>query len=144
MKSLLLAIVLLSGLKSVAQQSTEKELLQLSARIFEWEVQNQFDSLKKAFHQKFIVVSADGSSSRKNDYLKRLRSGDFIHNSIKVEENAAIVSGNIATVVGKGTFSVTVTGKPITLRLSYVEVFTRENAKKQWQVFVMKASVLEN
>lgn len=143
MKALTVAIILLSGFKSFGQQNTESELLNLSAKIFSWEVQNKIDSLEKVFNEKFIVVSSDGSSSRKDDYLKRLRSGNFIHNNITVEESNAIVSNNTATVVGKGKFDVTVSGKQVSLKLSYIEVFTRENQNKEWQVLAMKASVLE-
>lgn len=143
MKALTVAIILLSGFKSFGQQNTESELLNLSAKIFSWEVQNKIDSLEKVFNEKFIVVSSDGSSSRKDDYLKRLRSGNFIHNNITVEESNTIVSGNTATVVGKGKFDVTVSGKQVSLKLSYIEVFTRENQNKEWQVLAMKASVLE-
>lgn len=143
MKAFLSAAVLLCCLKGFGQQNTEKELLNLSAKIFNWEVQNKIDSLEKVFHEKFIVVSSDGSSSKKEDYLKRLRTGNFIHNNINVEETSAIVSGNTATVAGKGKFDVTVSGKQVSLRLSYIEVFTRENPSKDWQVLAMKASALE-
>ena len=143
MKTFFLTIVLFSGFKSFAQQSTENDLLNLSAKIFNWEVQNKIDSLEKVFHDKFIVVSSDGSSSRKADYLKRLQSGNFVHNNIIVEESSAIVSGNTATVVGKGKFEVTAAGNPVSLRLSYMEVFTRESQEKPWKVLAMKASILE-
>lgn len=143
MKVLAIVMILFSCSKSFGQSNTENEVLNLSAKIFNWEVQNKIDSLQKVFHKKFIVVSSDGSSSKKDDYLKRLQSGGFIHNNITVEENSAAVSGNTATVVGKGKFDVTISGKQVSLRLSYLEVFTRETAQKEWQVLAMKASVLE-
>jgi len=143
MKFYLLVATVLFCFKSFSQSTAEADLVQLSAKVFEWEVQNKIDSLEEIFHDKFIVVSSDGSSQRKQDYLKRLRSGDFIHNSIDVEESEAIISGNTATVAGKGKFAVTISGNKISLRLSYIEVFTRESVNKPWKVLAMKASVLD-
>ncbi len=143
MKIYLLTLLLFTGLQSFSQTNAEKELLKLSDDIFKWEVENKVDLLEKAFHEKFFVIGSDGNSQFKNQYLNRLKSGSFVHNNIKVEENTATVSGNIAIVSGKGRFSVTVSGNKVELHLSYMEVFTRENNKKSWQVLAMKASVLD-
>jgi len=143
MKKLLLFIYLFNGLQLFAQSSSQKEIQQLSNDIFKWEVENNIDSLEKVFHEKFVVIGSDGNSQLKNQYINRLKTGSFVHNSIKVEQDTAIVSGNTAIVSGKGKFSVTVSGNQIELHLAYMEVFTRENDKKSWQVMAMKASVLE-
>lgn len=90
-----------------------------------------------------MVLSSDGSSQFKTGYLDRLKSGTFNHDSIDVDENAATVTGNTAIVTGKGKFAVTVSGNKVALRLSYIEVFTRENAKKPWKVLAMKASIIQ-
>jgi len=143
MKFYLLAVTVLLCFKSFGQSPAEAALIKLSEKVFEWEVQDKIDSLQTIFHDKFIVVSADGSSQRKTDYLQRLRSGDFVHNSIEVEESMAIIAGNTATVAGKGKFDVTISGNKISLRLSYIEVFTRTSANKPWKIVAMKASVLD-
>jgi predicted ABC-type sugar transport system permease subunit len=118
--------------------------LKLSSTIFKWEVQNKIDSLETLFHSKFVVVGSDGKSQLKNQYISRLKSGSFVHDSIKVEEQTAVVSGNTAIVSGKGRFYVTLSGNKVQLHLSYMEVFTRENIRKQWQVLAMKANILDN
>lgn len=143
MKSYLLVISLLAAFPSFSQTTAEKDILKLSAKIFTWEVTNQIDSLEKVFDEKFVVVGGDGSSQFKKQYITVLRSGNFIHNSIDVSENVATVVNNTATVVGKGKFTVTVSGKQISLLLSYIEVFTRPNHKKPWTVLAMHATVLE-
>jgi hypothetical protein len=143
MKKYLLAIMLFTSFRSFAQSSTEKEVLKLSDDIFKWEVENKIDLLEKAFHQQFVVIGSDGNSQLKAQYIERLKSGSFVHDSISVETNAANVSGNTAVVFGKGRFSVTASGKKVHLHLSYMEVFTRESSKHPWQVLAMKASVLE-
>lgn len=142
-KTSLLAILLLTGSQSFSQSTSEKEVLQLSDAIFKWEVENKIDSLENVFHEKFIVIGSDGSSQLKNQYIERLKSGSFVHDSINIEENSAIVSKNTAIVSGKGKFAVTVSGKKVELHLSYMEVFERENSKKAWKVLAMKANILE-
>ena len=71
-----------------------------------------------------------------------LKNGSFVHDSIHVEENFAIINGNTAVVNGKGKFAVTISGNKVALRLSYMEVFTRETITSPWQVIAMKASLL--
>lgn len=141
-KTYLLAILLLTGLQSFSQSSSEKEVLKLSDAVFKWEVENKIDSLENVFHKKFVVIGSDGNSQTKNQYIDRLKSGSFVHDSINIEENNVIVSGNTAVVSGRGKFSVTISGNKVELHLSYMEVFTKENNKKTWQVLAMKASVL--
>jgi hypothetical protein len=143
MKKYLLFICLVIGFRSFSQSSPEKELLKFSDQIFKWEVENKIDSLEKVFHEKFVVIGSDGNSQLKNQYINRLRSGSFVHNSINVETDTAIVSGNTAIVSGKGRFSVTVSGSKVELHLSYMEVFIREDNIKNWQVLAMKANVLD-
>lgn len=142
-KTVLLLTLLFTVIQSFSQTSSEKEILQLSNDIFKWEVDNKIDSLEKVFHEKFVVVGSDGNSQLKNPYLNRLKSGAFVHDAINVEENSAIVSDNTAIVIGKGMFSVTVSGNKIKLNLSYMEVFTRTDSKNPWQVIAMKANILE-
>lgn len=143
MKKYILIITLLTGFLSFSQTTSEKEILKLSGQIFKWEVENKIDSLSTVFHEKFVVLSSDGSSQFKTGYLDRLKSGTFNHDSIDVDENAATVTGNTAIVTGKGKFAVTISGNKVALRLSYIEVFTRENAKKSWKVLAMKASIIQ-
>ncbi len=128
--------------QAFGQINSEVEILNLSNQVFKWEVENNINAIDSIFHEKFVVVGSDGNSQSKGQYLPKLKSGSFIHNSIIVEENSAIVNGNTAVVYGKGKFDVTVAGKKILLRLSYNEVFTRDDKSKPWKVLAMKASTL--
>lgn len=142
MKSTLIAIFLITTTITFAQSKEEKGILNLSAQIFEWETGNQIDSLQAIFHDKFFVTGSDGTSQTKSQYISRLRSGGFAHNSITVEDSTVTLSGNTALVSGKGTFAVTVSGKPVSLHLSYLEVFTRQSRNEPWKVLAMKANAL--
>jgi len=142
MKIFFLVAALLSGITGFGQTAEQTSVLKLSETIFQWEVGSQFDSLAYIFEDQFMVVSADGSTQLKNDYINRLRSSDFVHNKIEIKEAAAIVEGNTAVVAGKGTFAVTVKGTSVALQLSYMEVFSRKDATCGWKVLAMKANVL--
>ncbi|MFV5697399.1 nuclear transport factor 2 family protein [Flavobacterium sp. ZT3R17] len=144
MKNILTIAFFLLASHVFAQSQTETEILKLSNQIFKWEVENKIDSLENLFDDKFIVVSSNGEFKTKKQYINTLKSGDFIHNRIDVEENTATVINNTATVVGKGSFTVTISGKVVVLHLSYMEVFTRPNPKKLWKIMAMHASVLPN
>jgi len=143
MKGLISIIAILFVLNGYGQTSTETEILKLSKQIFKWEVENKIDSVESIFHDKFLVVGSDGNAQTKAQYIVRLKSGNFIHDSIDVEENSVTVADNTATVIGKGKFNVSVSGKKASLHLSYIEVFTRKNSYAPWTVLIMKANVLE-
>jgi len=142
MKQILFVVFLLSSLAGFSQTNDEKMVLDLSGQIFKWEVEGKIDSLDKVFNEKFVVVSSTGAQQTKAQYITRLKSGNFVHNSIEVQENSSSVVDNTATVVGKGTFVVTAGGKKATIQLSYIEVFTREAANQPWSVLAMHASAL--
>jgi hypothetical protein len=139
---LLFCIVLVNRIHSQSR-TDESTVLKLSNEIFKWEVGNKIDSLESLLHEKFVVVNSAGQTQTKQQYVSRLKSGNFIHDHINVEENSAVVSNNTAVVTGKGKFDVTVSGNKVALYLSYIEVFTRKNAKGSWLVLAMKASSLE-
>jgi hypothetical protein len=123
-----------------AQSKPEADILQLSATVFKWETTNQVDSLAKVFDNKLMVVNAAGVIQTKDQYLATLRSGNFVHNMIDVEEHTATVENGTAAVAGKGKFMVTVSGNKITLHLAYIEVFTKDN--NSWKLLAIHASVL--
>ena len=144
MKFYLLSLALLLSIGVFSQSKEEKEILDLSQKIFGWEVSGQMDSLENVFHSKFMVVGSSGKFQYKKDYLERLRSGNFIHHKINVESSQAQVEKNTATLVGQGLFDVTASGQSSSLHLSYVEVFTRDSPGSPWKVLLMKANLLEH
>ena len=126
----------------MAQSQSENEVINLSKAIFKWEVENKFDSLGNLMTENFKVVSSSGAIQNKKEYLERLTSGNFFHKRIDVEQNIATINTNTATVVGKGTFVVVVSGKEATLHLSYMKVFTRNDSKQAWKLMALYASRL--
>jgi hypothetical protein len=143
-KTLLSILCLLTCLTSMAQSPAENDVLQLSSRIFKWEVNNDFDSLNNILSDKFLVVSSAGETQNKKEYLGRLSGGNFAHRQINIEQNISTVAGNTATVIGKGVFIVVVSGKEAILHLSFMEVFTWEGSQKSWQLLAIYANRLPN
>jgi NAD(P)-dependent dehydrogenase (short-subunit alcohol dehydrogenase family) len=142
MKIILTALLLLITGAVSAQSKQEAQILALSKTIFRWETTNQLDSLANIFDQKFMVVSGTGEIQKRDQYLTTLRSGNFVHNNIDVEDNAATVENSTATVVGKGKFTVTISGNKVTLPLSYIEVFTK--IRNSWKLLALHFGVLPN
>ena len=142
MKPSIAILLIIASLNCSAQAAQEKTLLSLSDRIFKWEVAAKIDSLEQVFHEKFQVVGSSGEAQSKSAYISRLRSGNFVHNAIEVQESNVSVSDNTGTVIGKGTFIVTSNGNQVVLKLSYIEVFTRTDENHPWKVLAMHASAL--
>ncbi len=142
MKNIITAVLLLVTATVSAQSNQEVKVLELSKNIFKWDLTNQVDSLANVYDQKFMVVSGTGDIQRKDQFLTTLRSGNFIHNSIDIEENTATVENGTATVVGKGKFTVTISGNKMSLRLSYMEVFIKK--AKGWKLLAMHFSIIPN
>ena len=139
MKIILTALLLLITGAVSAQSKQEAQILELSKSIFRWDTTNQVDSLANIFHQKFMVVSGTGEIQKRDQYLTILRSGNFVHNNIDVEENIATVENTTATVVGKGKFTVTISGNKITLSLSSIQIFIK---LEQMEIIALHFSVL--
>jgi hypothetical protein len=142
MKIILTIFLVTLACQTFAQTPPEAVLLKLSNKIFKWETDDQTDSLEKTFAPKFVVVSSNGEIQSKKEYITRLRSGNFVHNDIQVEQGTAVISGNTGTVIGKGIFNVTINGKQSSIHLAYLEVFTRSSLNKAWTLLALHASII--
>lgn len=143
-KATFLFVTCLISLTTLAQRTDEAPVLQLSQKVFQWEVSNHLDSLAAILDERLVVVGSDGSTRSKDEYLQRLSNGNFVHNNIEVEDSKAIVAENTAVVAGKGRFTVTSAGNKNTLHLSYMEVFIRPDFRSPWKLLAIKASTLPN
>jgi hypothetical protein len=140
MKKLLLAFALFSTLSSFAQITDKNTVLALSDRIFRYEVDLNIDSLSSLFDQNLTVVNSQGTALNKEQYLKTLRSINFKHDSIKVEQANVSIKGHTAILTGKGKFFMTASGNKLIRHLSYMEVFIKD--EKVWKLLALYASVI--
>jgi hypothetical protein len=123
-----------------AQSKAETDVLHLSSNIFNWEVENKINLLEALLSDKFSVVTSRGEVQTKEQYLATLRSGNFKHDSIVVEQSNATIVDNTATVIGKGWFHMTVSGNKLHRHLRYMEVFAKD--EKDWKLIALYASTL--
>jgi hypothetical protein len=140
MKKLLLAFAILSNLRSFAQTNEKNTILALSNRIFRYEVNLNIDSLSNLFDESISVVNSQGTVLDKKQYIKTLRSVNFKHDSIKVEQANVSIKGNTAILTGKGKFFMTVSGNKLNRHLSYMEVFVKDD--NSWQLLALYASAI--
>ena len=143
MRSLLIVLALILSNQLFAQTQDELNIKKLSAIIFRFEVENKIDSLENIIHEKFISVGSNGSIQTKNQFLDRLKGGNFIHNKIEIEDNKSIIFENTATLVGKGKFTVTISGQTDTKHLSYMLIFIKTQSNNTWKLFALKASIID-
>jgi len=140
LKEIFTFVIFLISTQLFGQSNEEAEVLKISKDIFRWEEAGKIDSLASIFDQKLVVVGSNGTKRSKEVYLDDLRKGKPVHNKIEVQENSAIVNGTKAILIGKGIFNVTANGNPLTLYLSYMEVFVMEN--KSWKLIALYANRL--
>lgn len=122
------------------QSADERKILQLSARIFEWEIHNQFDSLQFFLDDNFKVVTSRGDVQTKKQYITTLQSGTISHDTIRIEHTEVTTTGSTAVLIGKGLFQMTVSGNKVVRHLSYMEVFIKR--KNGWMALSLYASVI--
>jgi hypothetical protein len=145
MKKIAIVTILCIASFSVFSQTSEvSNVKALSAQIFKWEVARLNDSLSSVFHSKLQVWGTSGAPINKAEYLQRLKSPDFIHNNVTVENSTALIVDNTAIVNGDGIFELTISGNKTTLHLSYTEVFTRINTSKPWLLLAINAKQKTN
>ncbi|NCD68557.1 nuclear transport factor 2 family protein [Mucilaginibacter agri] len=144
MKAIFLIAFIIPTLNGLGQTPAEAGVLELSKKVFNWEVDNRIDSLANLLDVKFTAFTSSGDKQTKEQYLAVLRSGNVVHNSIEVEESTATVVSNTATVAGKGRFRITVNGNKRNIHLSYLEVFIRLNEHTPWKMLALHAGLLSN
>jgi hypothetical protein len=133
-------IMLFFSLKVFSQSSPESAVLDLSKKIFQWEVEGKIDSLSDISDDSLTILTNTGWTKTKTQYISDQKAGKPVHNSIDVKEASVKIAGHTAVVVGKGVFAVTVNGNPLTLNLAYMEVFIEEN--HTWKMLAFHASKL--
>jgi Domain of unknown function (DUF4440) len=113
-----------------AQSSTEKELLDLSKKKFDWMVHRQFDSLASVLDERLQFVHSNGWTETKQELLEDIRIGKLNYQAIEIHSANVRVYPHTAFVNGTGKFQVTMNGNSIALELGYTEVYIQ--AQGRW------------
>lgn len=102
MKAIFLLAFIMPALKGFSQTPTGASVLELSKKVFSWEIDNKIDSIANVLDPKFTAFTSSGENQTRDQYIAGLKSGNIIHNNIEIEESSATTVGNTATVAGKG------------------------------------------
>ena len=113
-------------MESVAQFSSEKEIIQLSADKYHWYTEQKIEPVKDLYDDDLVFVHLNGHISNKKEWIGEMLSGSFVYNQINVKEASAKVYGNAAVLVGKASFIVNGGSK---YNLIYTEVYTKKNGR---------------
>jgi ketosteroid isomerase-like protein len=109
--------------------TTEKEILDLSLEKFKWKTTRQIDKVEDLFDDDLVFVHLTGHVTTKADWIRQMRSGQFVYNKIEQKEASAKVYGNTAVLVGKALFTVNGGSR---YDLIYTEVYTKKN--NRWKL----------
>lgn len=127
-KTLLLFALVIPSV-GLAQDDTEQTLLLLSKKKFEWLVKKEIDSLNLVLDERVRYVHSNGWTQNKKEIIEDIHTGKLNYLSIDVKSHAVRLYQNTAIVNGRGSFQVSMDGKPLTIELSYTEVYVKENKK---------------
>ncbi|MFM7854989.1 MAG: nuclear transport factor 2 family protein [Flammeovirgaceae bacterium] len=125
----LVATLLVYSLPGFSQSKTEQELLALSKKKFDWLTQKKLDSLAIILDERVKYIHSNGWIQNKKEIIDDVASGKLNYTSIAIKSNDVRLYGKTAIVNGTGSFHVTMDGKPLTIELSYTEVYVRKKGK---------------
>ncbi|SNC65274.1 protein of unknown function [Hymenobacter gelipurpurascens] len=122
-------LLLLVTMDTLAQSTTETEILNLSQEKFRWKTTGKIDLVEDLFDDELVFIHLNGHFSSKKEWIQELRTKRFVYNSIDLKEASAKVYGDTAVLVGRATFKVTMGGSKGTYNLVYTEVYTKKQGK---------------
>jgi hypothetical protein len=140
MKNILVILIAIVAHGSVFAQE-DLQVDKLSRKKFSWLTQKSLDSLAGILDERLMYVHSNGWTQTKKEIIDDLKSGKLNYVSIDVKSNNVRVYNNTAIVNGAGSFQVTMDGKPLTIELSYTEVYVKE--KSRWLLASRHANRLQ-
>ena len=116
---LFLLLFLAAGDSVVFAQSA----LELHRQKFDWLIQKDTVALNRVLHPGVVYTHSNAWRESKKEVLGNLLSGHLRYDQVEVLEARLIQEGSTQVVVGRGIFQVALDGKPLTIDLSYTEVY---------------------
>jgi hypothetical protein len=95
----------------------------LHLKKFKWMADKQIDSLFSLLHDDVHYIHSNGWLESKSEVIENIKSGKLNYSDVKVHESHVRLMDKTAVVTGKGTFYVTMEGKPYEFNLFYTEVY---------------------
>ena len=108
--------------------SNAAEILALEDKRYAAMTTNDLAALEALFHDEMIYTHSSAVVDTKASYLEALRSGKTRYKTAKRFEEKVRFAGDTALVTGRAEFEVELNGAPKTLRLRFLNVWTRTPA----------------
>jgi Domain of unknown function (DUF4440) len=110
----------------MANASNLKKLMHdIHHKKFKWLATSQFDSLSTLLHDDVYYIHSNGWQESKSEVLENIKSGKLTYHDVKVHASEVRLVDNTGIVTGKGTFYVSLNGKPNEYNLFYTEVYVK-------------------
>jgi len=108
--------------------SNAAEILALEDKRYAAMTSNDLAALEALFHDEMIYTHSSAVVDTKASYLEALRSGKTRYKSAKRFDEKVRFAGDTALVTGRAEFEVELNGNPKSLRLRFLNVWTKTPA----------------
>lgn len=126
---LLSSLCLFLQCSAIKQEEYATEILKISAKKFEWMINQRLDLLSNVLHEQLIYIHSNGLTESKQDVLDNISSGKLKLESVTVKEESVRVIDDLAIITGKGNFTGIIDGNSFDVELLYTEVYVAVGAK---------------
>ena len=110
---------------------SESEILGLQDRRLAAMTARDYGKLASLVHDELIYTHSHAGVDNKPSWLETMTSGRVTYKSAKMSERKARLYGDVALITGAGVMDVEVGGQQKTLRLRFLEAWTR--TPKGWK-----------
>ena len=105
--------------------SSEKEILSLEEKRYAAMTGGDFAALEALVHDQLLYTHSSGLTDTKASWLDALKSGRTRYKSAKITDREVRLLGDTALVTGKGHIEAEINGQPRTIRLIFLNAWTR-------------------
>jgi ketosteroid isomerase-like protein len=118
--------------------SSEKEILSLEEQRYSAMTGGDFSALEALAHDQLLYTHSSGLTDTKASWLEALKSGKTRYKSAKITEQKVRMLGDVALVTGKGHIEAEINGQPRTIRLIFLNAWTR--TPKGWKFIAWQST----
>jgi ketosteroid isomerase-like protein len=105
--------------------SSEKEILSLEDKRYAAMTSRDFGALEALLHEQLLYTHSSGVTDTRASWLDAMKSGKTRYKSAAPSERKVRLLGDTALVTGKAQIEAEINGQPRTLRLSFLNVWTK-------------------
>jgi hypothetical protein len=138
MKPVISILIFISSVTiSLAQNSTEQEVIALSKEKWQWMADKNVDKLAPLFHNKSKFVHMSGTW-KKDEELEIIKTGSIWYKKADVKDVAIELIDDTAIVWNRITLTAEVRGSDVVTEFTVTEVYKTQ--KKDWKLLALTFS----